>query len=74
MANFCRDCISWERLDPVIGQGFGICHNVGVAMKVAMDGKTHLAEDGILWTDAYFGCIYWRDTPNALVDVSKILK
>lgn len=75
MAKFCDSCIYWEKVVPqVSGDNFGICHNVEVAMKVAMDGKTHLAEDGALWTAQYFGCVHWRENDGSLLSTDDIVK
>jgi hypothetical protein len=71
-AKFCCTCLHWEKIAPVSGDQFGICQDVGVAMKVAMDGKTHLAEEGTLWTEAYFGCIYWRENDGSLLSLNDI--
>lgn len=72
---FCCTCIHWERVVPdVAGDNFGICDNVAVATKVALDGKTHLEEEGTLWTEQYFGCIYWRENDGSLLSTDDIVK
>ena len=74
MSKFCCDCIHWEKVTPVSGDTFGICHDVGVSMKVVLDGKTKLGNDGTLWTAAFFGCIFWREKGNDLLSIDKLLK
>ena len=72
---FCQTCISWERIaERISGDIFGMCKNVSVSMNVALDGQTKLSEEGTLWTCEYYGCIYWRNNPAALIDTSKIVK
>ena len=72
---FCQTCVSWDRIaERISGDVFGICNNVGVSMKVALDGKTKISEEGTLWTCEYFGCIYWRGNTGVLIDTSKIVK
>ena len=39
-------------------------------MKIALDGKTHLNEDGALWTEAFFWCVHWRENDGALIKFS----
>jgi hypothetical protein len=73
MSKFCCDCIHWEKLTPITGDAFGICHDVGVAMNVALDGRTKLGDGGALWTSAYFGCVYWRDKGNEVVGFDDII-
>jgi len=73
MSNFCCDCIHWEKLTPIAGDAFGMCHDVSVAMNVALDGKTKLGSDGTLWTAAYFGCVHWRNRSNEVVGFDDII-
>lgn len=74
MSNFCNKCIQWEKVTPQLaGSNFGICHDVSVAMKVALDGKTHLGEDGAFWTEAYFGCVHWRENDGSLLGFDDII-
>ena len=73
MANFCCDCTHWEKVTPIAGDAFGMCHSVEVGMKVALDGKTKLGEDGTLWTSAYFGCVHWRKIISLIVDFKDII-
>lgn len=73
MANFCCDCIHWEKLTPISGDSFGICHSVEVSMKVALDGKTKLSDGGTLWTAAYYGCVQWRNRGNEIVNFDDII-
>lgn len=74
MSKFCNNCINWEKVIPqVSGDNFGICQDISVAMKVAMDGKTHLGEEGALWTEQYFGCIYWREDDGSLLSIDDIV-
>lgn len=73
MANFCCKCIHWEKVDLIAAESFGVCDNVSVATKVALDGKTHLGEEGTLWTEAYFGCVYWRQNDGSLLNFEDII-
>ncbi len=73
--HFCSTCLFYEKdIFQRTGDSFGICHNTTVAMKVALDGKSHLEEGGTFYTADYFGCIYWRETDGTLIDINKILK
>jgi hypothetical protein len=67
---FCIHCVHWEKVVKP-GDEFGICHDVGVSMNVALDGNTNLGEDGTFWTGAYFGCVYWREKPNEIVNFNR---
>ena len=63
--NFCNTCQFWE--GPVFqrsGDDFGQCHQVMVHSKVTTETKTVLEEDGTVFTEAFFGCVYWRDKGN----------
>lgn len=75
MGNFCKSCHSWEKgIFTRAGESFGLCHNVAVATKVVVDGNTVLGEDGSIYTEEYFGCVYWRENRGSLIDTSKIIK
>jgi hypothetical protein len=73
-AKFCCTCIHWEKVAPIAGDAFGICHDVGVSMKVALDGKSNLSEEGTFWTEAYFGCVYWRENDGSLLSINEIVE
>jgi hypothetical protein len=74
-AKFCCDCTHWEKVTPQLaGDNFGVCHSTTVAMKVAINGKTHLNEDGILWTAQYFGCICWQQNDGSLLSTDDVVK
>lgn len=75
MGNFCINCSFYEKgILTRIGESFGICHNVAVATKVLVDGKTVLGEDGSIYTEEYFGCVYWRNHGPGLLDLKEVLK
>lgn len=73
---FCHTCIFYEKeiFTRHGDEKFGICSNVSVSMKVALDGATHMEEDGTFYTEQYFGCIYWRENNGVLIDTSAIIK
>ena len=71
---FCCTCVRWDNAMPAPAEGFGICTDVGVSMRVALDSSTHMREKGTLWTDPYFGCIFWRPNNGSLIDINKIVK
>lgn len=74
MSKFCCDCINWEKnIIYRSGTHLGICHDVGVAMNVAMDSGTKLGEDGTLYTAGLFGCIYWKDRGNEVINFDDII-
>ncbi len=73
MSKFCNSCIQWEKLAPIDGDAFGVCHDVGVSMNVALDGKTHMEEGGTLWTSAFFGCVYWAENDGSLLSTDDFL-
>lgn len=68
---FCCDCIHWEKVMPIAGDDFGICHDPTVPTKLRLDEETKIGEDGTVWSHEYFGCIYWRDRPNVLIDLNE---
>ena len=71
----CHTCHSYEKeIFTRSGESFGICHSIAVATKVALDSATILGQDGIVYTEAYFGCVYWRENNGVLIDTSKIVK
>lgn len=73
--HFCHTCTFYEKnIFTRVGESFGICHNVAVATKLAVDGRSVLGEDGIIYTEEYFGCVYWREGDGTLIDTSKIVK
>ena len=75
MSKFCKTCIYWEKVVPqVSGDNFGVCQDVSVSMKVAMDGKSHLSEEGALWTEQYFGCVYWRENDGSILNIEEAVK
>lgn len=74
MSKFCCTCIYWEKVIPQIGgDDFGVCHDETVAFKVALDGKTKLGQDGMLSTQGYFGCIFWRQNDGSVVNFKRII-
>lgn len=74
-SKFCLNCYCWEEVaTKVTGDTFGICHNVAVKDKVAVDGKAHVLEEGTLWTEEYFGCLYWRENDGSLFGIDKYVK
>lgn len=56
------------------GDQFGICTDISVKMNVALDGKTMLSEDGTIWTAEYFGCVYWRQYDQSLINITDTIK
>lgn len=75
MGNFCISCSFYEKgIISRAGESFGICHNVAVATKVLVDGKTVLAEDGVIYTEEYFGCVYWRNHGPRILDLKDVLE
>lgn len=73
MANFCTDCIHWERLHPKPSTEKGICSDGSVAMHVAIEEGSGMIESGTLWTSPYFGCVYWRDNDGSLLNFDDII-
>lgn len=72
MGKFCHTCHSYEGgIFTRAGESFGVCHNISVSTKIVLDGNTILAEDGIIYTEEYFGCIYWRENNGTLIDLGK---
>lgn len=75
MGNFCITCKFYEKgILSRAGESFGICHNAAVATKVLVDGKTVLGEDGVIYTEEYFGCVYYRNHEPGLFGINEILK
>lgn len=75
VAKFCCDCTHWEKVTPQLsGDTFGICQSTAVAMKVAVDGKTHLDEGGALWTAQYFGCVCWQENDGSLLSTDDVVR
>lgn len=74
-AKFCCTCIHWEKdVLARVGQSFGICDEPIVTSKVMQDTDKHLSEEEVLYTDPYFGCIYWRQNDGSLFGTDKIVK
>ena len=74
MANFCKSCHFYEKnIFTRVGESFGLCHNVSVANKIAIDGSTVLGEDGSVYTEEHFGCVYWRQDGGSLIDIRDAL-
>lgn len=71
--HFCLSCHSWEKIFTRATGEFGICHNPAVKDKVGMDddNKTNMEDDGVLYTESYFGCIYWRENAGGLFGTDK---
>lgn len=75
MGNFCINCSFYEKeIFTRAGESFGVCHNVAVATKVLVDGKTVLEEDGAIYTEEYFGCVYWRNHEGGLFNIKNVSK
>jgi len=75
LGNFCINCSFYEKgIITRVGESFGLCHNVAVATKVLIDGKTVLQEDGSIYTEEYFGCVYWCNHGPGLFGIKEILK
>jgi hypothetical protein len=75
LGNFCINCSFYEKgIITRAGESFGICHNVAVATKVLVDGQTVLGEDGIIYTEEYFGCVYWRNHGPRILDLKDVMK
>ena len=73
--HFCQTCIYYEKnIFTRTGESFGMCKNVEVSMKVAVDGKSVMEEDGAIYTEEYFGCIYWRGNGGTILNISNIVK
>ncbi|MBS1760649.1 MAG: hypothetical protein JST23_11060 [Bacteroidetes bacterium] len=74
MGNFCQNCISWTKVAKrVSGDNFGVCDNIGVAMNIAIDGKTCTSDEGTFWTEEFFGCIYHRENDGSLFGFDDII-
>jgi len=72
---FCCTCVQWEKdIFTRIGEKFGICHHVIVETKVIQDRETKINEDNTLFTESYFGCVYWREGNYVLIDLNKEIK
>lgn len=75
MGNFCISCSFYEKgIISRAGESFGVCHNVAVATKVLVDGKTVLGEDGVIYTEEYFGCVYWRNHGPRILDLKDVFE
>ncbi|MDF2381321.1 hypothetical protein JMG10_07585 [Nostoc ellipsosporum NOK] len=71
MANkYCDECTHWERVVPSPSDAKGICKSNDVKLNVAVDGKTMLGEESTIWTSPLFGCIFWENSQNLLMDMS----
>lgn len=71
-APFCKHCIYWEK--DIIDRGgdkFGICDNVLVPPSLLVDTKTEVNETETVYTEQWFGCIYFSEG-NALIDLSEL--
>lgn len=75
MSNFCKTCHYYEKgIFTRAGESFGVCHNIAVATKVAVDGESVLGGDGIIYTEEYFGCVYWRADEGRILDIRDTIK
>jgi hypothetical protein len=75
-AHFCKTCTAWAKAVFTRGdKSFGICNNNDVALRVSMDTEQRamLEDDGVLYTDEYFGCVFWREKNNILFDLGDII-
>lgn len=74
-AKFCCTCIHWEK-DILIRttEKFGICNDVIASSKIIQDRETKLNEDNTVYTEAYFGCIYWRENDGSLLSIDDVVK
>jgi hypothetical protein len=73
-AKFCCTCIHWEKdIFTRVGEKFGICHDVVAPGKIVMDTNTTLNDETILYTEEYYGCIYWRENDGSLLNFKYII-
>lgn len=74
-AKFCCTCIHWEKnIITRVDEKFGICHDVIASSKVFQDAETRLNEDSTVFTEAHFGCVYWRENDGSLFSTDDIVK
>lgn len=67
-AKFCCTCIHWEKdILTRVEEKFGICHDVIAPDKVIQDRETKINEDNTLYTESYFGCVYWRENDGSII-------
>lgn len=69
---FCCNCTNWENVKGS-KDSQGICHDVMVASNVTIEHEKTFTQDGQLWTNGYFGCIYWRENDGSIVDFEDII-
>lgn len=68
-AKFCTTCHHWEKdVFKSAGDTFGVCHDVVASSKVKQDSEAKINE-GTVYTESYFGCIYWRENDGVLVKI-----
>lgn len=69
-ANFCKNCIHWEaNILTRAGENFGICDHVVVGTKVIADTERRIVDNGTIYTEEFFGCVYFECKPNLLVSL-----
>ncbi len=77
MSKFCCTCIHWDgAIIHRAGDEFGICKDIVASSKIIQDRETKLNEDSTLYTEKFFGCVYWRDSFESIIKIgdSKRLK
>jgi hypothetical protein len=73
MPKFCNTCIHWEKLHPTVSSS-GICHSADVSLNVKMNySDMNMDAEGTLWTEPYFGCVYWRENDGSLININKTI-
>ena len=70
MSNFCKDCIYWKfTYERPINEKMGTCSQPTVFNSIEKDTEKVSAENGVLHTEQYFGCIYYRKTSMTVTKI-----
>lgn len=73
--NFCKNCIHWEaNILNRAGENFGICDHVVVGTKVIADTEKRIIDNGTIYTEEFFGCVYWSGKENSLLSINKTIE
>lgn len=60
MSNFCKHCIFWAHSYESGLKAMGVCNNSQVIESIEKDTEFQQYEEGVLHTEAHFGCVYFR--------------
>lgn len=72
---FCKNCISWDgELFRRVNESFGLCEDSAAGSKIIADSVGKLQDSQAVYTEAFFGCVYYRDKPQVLINITNVLK